>query len=343
MKKCLTALLTITLSGLLFAGCGSKSAGEQTEAPVTQKEALSDEEIVHDAEEKTIRIAYSLDQMSEGNAVVVDGMEQWVEEYNATSENEKIELTVFDANANVEKQISDVDTIIVDGYDILVFSCVDTEGSMPAMEAADAAGLIVVDVRDTGSDAADVRVTVQDEKVMTDTLRAWMQEKLDEDPELVWNVGIIYGTAAQTLQLERGDFVKRFAEEEERVNAIVDAYGNWDTAVAMGLTEDWLQVYDDINLVVCANIGMAQGASAALQASNVKDEVKVITFDITDDTVLNIRDGVIDASVGCDMIDIGRIYAEIGVQVYHGDFTEDVFVNSELSIVDSDNYEDFLK
>ena len=335
MKRTI-ALILATIMVFTLSACGQQAAAPAAStAPVSAGTAAP-------AEIKQIKVAFSLDQMSEGNAVMVDGMNEWVAEFNAANTDTQITLTVFDANANVSKQISDVETIIVDEYDILIFSCVDSVGSVPAMEAAHEAGLKVIDVRDTDCPAADVGATFQDETVMTDKLRAWMQERLDADADLVWNVGVVYGAAAQTLQLERGDFVKRWAEEEERVNVVVDAYGNWDTAVAMGLTEDWLQTYDDISIIVAANIGMAQGVSAALQAANIKDDVKVITFDITDDTILNIRDGVIDAAVGMNLKDMGRQYMSLGLSVYNGEYTEPRYINQDLYIVDTNNYAEYL-
>lgn len=335
MKKTIALLLAAVLAFSLCA-CGQQASSPATSSAPSETVAQSAPEV------KTIKMAFSLDQMTEGNAVIVEGMNDEVAQYNAANPDTKVELTVFDANADVSKQISDVETMIVDDFDILVFSCVDAVGSVPAMEAAHNAGMKVIDVRDTDCPAADVGATLQDETVMTNKLRAWMQERLDADPDLVWNVGVVYGAPAQTLQLERGDFIKRWAEETDRVNVVVDAYGNWDTAVAMGLTEDWLQTYDDINIIVAANIGMAQGVSAALQAANVKDKVVVITFDITDDTVLNIRDGVIDASVGMNLRDVGKQYVSLGMRVYNGEYTESKYVNQDLYIVDTGNYSEYL-
>ena len=340
MKKNFLAMgLSITLLVMSLTGCSALSSS----AAVSSPSASSKADVSQSAEKKNIKVAFSLDQMSEGNAVLVDGMKQWVDAFNASSDTEKVELTVFDATASVEKQISDVDTIIVDGYNILIFSCVDSQGSIPAMEAAHKAGLKVIDVRDTGNPAADVGASFQDESVMTGKIRDWMQKSLDADPNNTWNVGIVYGTSSQTLQLERGDFVKRWAEEEKRVKVVADAYGKWDTGVSMGIVEDWLQTHDDINIIIAANIGMAQGASAALKTAKLKDKVKVVTFDITDDTLLNIRDGVIDAAVGMNMTDMGKAYMDLALKVMHGEYTDKKYINKDMIIVDIDNYKEYMK
>lgn len=334
MKKIVTLILVAAML-LTMTGCGGGAESVSEES--TEQE--------NESEKPVYKIGLSMDMMSEGNAVIIRYMEEWVENHNSDPNSpDMIEFRVYDADSKLEKQLNDVETLIADEFDAVIISSVDNVGSIPAAEAAHEAGLFVVDNRGLETEAVDVYLKL-DEFVMTEMMREYMQRKLDEDPNWKWNVGLVYGSQAQTMQLERCDFVQRWIDEgEDRVNIVEYQYCDWDTEKAMKATEDWLQLHDDINIIVAANIGMAQGVSAALSATGRRDGCEVVTYDVTNDTLLDIRDGVIDVSVGTIMSKSSTTMIELAYQGIRGEYDgPKVNTAAGIEIVDINNYAEFLE
>jgi ABC-type sugar transport system substrate-binding protein len=296
--------------------------------------------------QKEIKIAFSLDQMTEGNAMWVKGMNVQIDEFNTSQGEYHASLTVFDAGAKVDKQISDVETIIVDEYDVLIFSCVDSVGSIPAIRAAHDANIVIIDIRNMNQpDLVDCILNAMDESVMSHKTRDWLLKKVVEDPDEKFGIGLIYGAAAQTLQLERCDFAKRLTTEmPEKFEILAENYGDWDTERAMRITEDWLQQFgNELDVIITANVGMALGISNALLAANRKGDVLVTAYDITDDTLQRIKAGTLDCTVGIDLSMMGNIMIDTALKVYTGEITEKMYVYEDILTVDRNNVDSLIK
>jgi ABC-type sugar transport system substrate-binding protein len=52
------------------------------------------------------------------------------------------------------------------------------------------------------------------------------------------------------MQLLRCEAIKDLAKEiPDRLEVIDERYGNWDTQISMGIVEDWLQRFSDLNFI----------------------------------------------------------------------------------------------
>ena len=331
MKK-LLALILITAMTLGLAACGSSASGDTADTDAADGP-------------KELRMAYSIDSLTEGQVALKEGIEKAVADYNDSQDEYEASMDFFNANSNVEKQISDVETIIESGYDILLFSCVDTEGSLPAMQAAYDAGLTVVDTRKMDElDSCSLSLDFCNEPLQGELMRGWLQALLDEGKADELHIGIVYGAAAQTYQLERGDFVKRWAEEDpDHLIVEADAYGDWDANKSQGIMEDWIQAHPDINVVVTANTAEALGVANALVAAQKKETTWVVSFDITQDALIRIQEGTLDCTVGFAPKLNGKFMTEMALQVYMGEYEgEKEYKADYAQVIDINTVEDYL-
>lgn len=289
----------------------------------------------------SIDIVYSVDKIDENQNKYIGYMQDRVDALNAEGKN--ITFEAVDANGGVDKQISDVQTILAKSPDVLIFSPVDSVGSLPAVQAAKDAGVFTIDFRPSPPEppAYDVAFGASETsyaKATTD----WMQAQLDADPDLKFSVGLIYGAAAQTAQLEREDAIKEFAESNpDRVEILAEQYGNWQIDIAQNTAADWMQAYPDMNLISAANAEMALGASNALTAAGKRDAVQVAGYDINDSSLKYVEEGSIDFTTGVLAGDYGKVI-DVALGLTDGSFTDKTYDIEPVYPVTSDTVDDVL-
>lgn len=266
MKKTLALVLAcVMVFGL--AACGTKAptstTSEVTTAAASQP-AASDNV-------KHYKFGYAFANMDENNMRTLKGLQMYAEELNATGEYD-IELIYTDSQANVDKQITDVESLIAQSPDLIMVSAVDVVGSVPALQAVKNAGIITVDDRGCQDDCIDNKFTGFDEDTIGGRLQEAMKAYLEEHPDVNIKAGGIYGQASQSEQLKRVDYLKALAEEmPDRIEILQTQYCDWSTDRATSTVEDWLLRYPEMNAIFTASDDMGLGACNALKASGKKD------------------------------------------------------------------------
>jgi ABC-type sugar transport system substrate-binding protein len=294
-----------------------------------------------DSDVEGISIIYSVDKLDENQNRYIQYMQDHVDALNAEGQN--ITFETLDANGSVDKQISDVQTALIKEPDVIIFSAVDSVGSLPAVQAAKDAGVKTVDFRPSDPEPPQYDLAFgASEQAYAEQTTTWLQGLLDADPSLHLNIGLIYGAAAQTPQLIREDAVKAFAEEQpDRVTIVGEQFGNWQTDIAQNTTTDWLQAHPEINLVSAANDAMALGAANALTAAGARDRVLVSAYDINEASLENVKNGMIDFTTGVLAPDYGQII-DISVQLVEGTYTDKVYSVEPVYAVTIDTVDDVI-
>lgn len=348
MKK-LTALLLVGVMALSLVGCGDSSTPKTTDSTGDTKtetggdagEATPAKEESGEASGKqTINIAWCDDTLDATRSLMLEACKKRVEEINAERDDIEVVLNYYDAQASVDQQISNVETAALTKPDVFVFSCVDSEGSLPCLQTMKDTGASIIDIRDMGSDLVDVVFYGSDEETYKAAVQDWIRNYLDENPDVNLKCGLIYGKASQTLQLIRCDLMKELAEEmPERIEIVAEGYGDWDTQKAMGIMEDWIQAYPEINFVCAANDIMALGASNALVSAGIKDKVVLTGIDLDSGPEL-IKAGKQDLDVGASITDndqIMDIAVKLATDTWDGGntYTLDAVMRVDASNIDA--------
>lgn len=344
MKKTLVMLLAAAMAASLV-GCGSGTGGssESTETDAVQEgtEAAADTS-EGSSEKRIIKVAWCDDTQDATRAKMLEACERRVEEINAERDDIELQLTYYDAQKSVDQQISNVEAAVLTDPDVFIFSCVDSTGSLPCLQTMKDSGASIIDIRDMGSDLVDVVFYGSDEETYKAATQDWVRNYLEENPDVNLKVGLIYGAASQTLQLVRCDLMKELAEEmPDRIEIVAEAYGDWDTQRAMGIMEDWIQAYPEINFVCAANDIMALGASNALVSAGIKDDVILTGIDLDGGAEL-IAEGKQDLDVGAS-IDDNDMLMDISVALAEGTWDGgDTYTLDAVMRVDATNVDAYL-
>ncbi len=334
-KMMLFSTIAILILSIVLAACQPQAA--------TQEEIVT-EETEQEAEVREIFIAFEVDNLDEATNTHTEAAKACIEEVNAERDDIHITYQVTDAQNNVENQISSMESWILKGADLILFTYVDVEAAKPLVKAARDEGILIVDIRNLeDEDLVDLVYYGNDEPTFATMMTSWLESYLQDNPEVVLNTGLIYGLATQFPQLIRIDLVKDLAEKyPDQINILVEANGDWDPAKAQAITEDWLQAFPDMNYIHVGNTGMATGVTTALEGAGKTDDFLVAANDLSDSAIQMLYDGQMDVVTGALFSDFGCGYIEAAVALLDGEVTEKAWNKVIPYAVDASNLEDFL-
>jgi ribose transport system substrate-binding protein len=220
-----------------------------------------------------IKIGFSQGTMESSWRVnMVEGNRIWAEE-NLPD----VELIITNGENNASKQVSDVESLLAQGIEVLIISPVTADALTPVVKQAMDAGVPVLTLDRKVNTPVTVHIGA-DNVLIGKTAGEFVCETLGGEG----NVIEIQGTAGASATVDRHDaFHAVLAEKCPGVKVIADQVANYVREPAIKFMEDMLQRFPsgEIDLVYAHNDDMALGAVTALQAAGRLDEVKVVGID----------------------------------------------------------------
>lgn len=292
---------------------------------------------------KTISLAYSVEALDETQTNIAAQMGLRAQELS--KDGLTIKFDVFGADNSVDRQNNDIEAITTRGTDGLIVTTVDPKGSVGQLEAAHDAGVKVVDVRgNIESDKMDVIYVGLDEPRMGQMLKERVKQHLEANPDVVLKFGLMMGGQTFTTTHVRVQTINDLAKEmPDRVQVLVEDYGEWTTEKATQLMEDWSIRYPDMNALAFSSDEMALGAVNVLRARGNLASFYIVSVNGSDNGLQMVRDGDIDATVGIDFAEYGRGMIDAALASVRGELEMGAtFDNSEKVhvIIDKSNVEE---
>lgn len=181
-----------------------------------------------------------------------------------------VSVTVFDGNYTALTQQDQINTMITQKYDAIIFVPIDAEAGATPVEDAHAAGIPVI-----GSNTRVKSDLLTSYVGSDDTVSGYLEGKSVLDRMgCKGNVVVIEGPIGQSAQISRLEGNKKALAECPNVKVIEDQTANWSRAEAQKLMENWLTAHPgQINGVIGQNDEMALGAIEAIKQAklNLKD------------------------------------------------------------------------
>ncbi len=244
------------------------------------------------------------------------------------------EVVVTDAGHDVAKQISDVEDMLQQNIDILLLNPTDSAGIEAAVQAAKAAGVIVVAVDANANGPVDTFVGSKNRDAGYMSCK-YLGEALGGKGE----VAILDGIPVVPI-LQRVEGCKAALAEFPDMQLVDTQNGRQDRSVALGVVENMIQAKPNLAGIFSVNDGGAMGARAAIQGSG--KDIKLVSVDGAPEAVKAIADGgpFIETTAQCprDQVRVGLAMAlaqKWGARVVPKEVPIDVMV------VDAKNAADF--
>ena len=349
MKKTIVLMLALALV-FAFVGCSTDNGEVASQSPSTEpSEAVSE----------TPADTASADVATEGPAwpakenlfvgfSQADMANSW-----RTAENDDMQkvadergfkIAITNANGDTEQQISDVESLLAQGCNVMVIVAIDADAIKPALDACKAASVPVF-MKSRGANAEAgvdyVSFIASDFVWEGEQAGKWIAAAADKKGLDTVDVVVIQGIVGGTDVRDRGQGFTNAAEEAGNFNVVAEQPANWSRAEAQEVVQNILQsTGGDIDAIYCMNDEMALGATLALQANGLKvnDDVFLVGVDGLKEAFDAIKDGNMSASVTCTPKFANTVFDAIEVCIGGG--TVDTYIPVPDVLVDATNVDE---
>lgn len=234
-----------------------------------------------------------------------------------------------DVEGVATQQVSQVEDRVAQGDDAIVIAVQETKALIPAIEAANAAGIPVIAVDKAAEGGKFDSIIMTDNVVAAYAGGKWVAEQIGGKGKVLVLEGVPGG---QTATDRKTGALKALAEYPDI--EVISLTGEWQTAKAQAVTEDVLTANPDLAGIFASNDMMAIGAVTALAAANLN--IPVCGFDAIPAALEMTRDGRLGATIAQFPGKMGFLGVEYAVRVIEGKAVP-ATVNSGSMPVTTDN------
>lgn len=237
------------------------------------------------------------------------------------SEND-IDLTVTTSDNDASKELSNMQDIVGQAPDAIIFDPVDSTSGAAAVRLANAAKIPVITMDRGVPDADTVSHVASDNEAGGKLAAEYLKEKFPDGAQ----VAELQGILSTDIATQRGGGFEKELKTQDNLKIVATQSANFDKSQGFTVFQNILQANPKLNAVFAHNDEMALGALQAAEAAGRKDIV-IVGFDGSADALAAIKDGRMAASVAqlpdqivdtametaVAAIDGKKVEAEIGV------------------------------
>ncbi len=219
------------------------------------------------------------------------------------------DVKIYDAGGygNLDRQVSQIQDVIQRKVSGIVLVPASSDGTVPAVEQAVAAGIPVInDGIATHTDKATGFVG-EPSYVMTELLAAFVTDKLGGKGE----VAMLSGPSGLDLTKLRVNGFKDYIAKYPQMKVVAEKFTSTSSADALNTMQDFMQSHPGVKAVYTFNGPVAIGAVQALRAAGKKPgAVLVVTTDMEVETERMIQEGWIQATVVSQPVTMAKLAVE---------------------------------
>ncbi|HOK32821.1 MAG TPA: D-ribose ABC transporter substrate-binding protein, partial [Limnochordia bacterium] len=192
-----------------------------------------------------------------------------------------VTLRVLDAQDDPARQLAGIEDLIARGVDLILVNPTDSAAVVPAILAANRAGIPIITV-DRAAEGGEVVTHIASDNVLGGRMAGeFIAELLGGKGKVVELEGIPGTNAAR----ERGQGFNEIITQYPEIEVVARQEAGFDRARGLTVMENILQAQPEIDAVFCHNDEMALGAIIAIEAAGRAAEIQVVGFDAPDDAV----------------------------------------------------------
>lgn len=244
---------------------------------------------------------------------------------------------VYQAAANEGDQLGQLsiaETLLTQGFDALLFSPQTDANLLPAYEAAQAAGVPVLNVNDAVIPTiANYVGNVQKDNGVR--VAQWFIDNTDGG-----KVAVIEGQAGVFAAGQRTAGFTETIEGAGGLDVVASVPADWSREKAFNAAATILQQHPDLIGFYANNDGMALGVVEAVKAAGLQDQVAVFGTDGVSDAYASVRAGDLTGTVDSFPVLTGEIAMEVVLRMLDGQDIPRV-VATPQALITLDNVEDY--
>lgn len=330
-RKLLSVLLTLSMTGMLAAGCGSGTTEVSNEAGTEESTQASF--TVDTAESKgTYNYTFVSPLVSHEYWMQVD--EGIQAEAAATGVNVN---TIGETKVDVDAMVKYIDSAIASKVDGIITMALSPSAIGPAIDRAKEAGIPVILV---DTDAPD---SMRDAYVGTSNYDAGKAagEAMIEATGGVAKIGIVRGTEGQETDNDRIQGFEDAISNEEGMEVIDIQSCNSDMLTGTQKVQDMLKAYPEMTAIFGSEGTGAVAAGKVLVEQGKEGQITVIGFDDTDECLDYIRQGVVYGTIAQKPDFMGKSAVDMLNDINNGKELTETLIDSGVTLVTQDNVDSY--
>ncbi|WP_341487612.1 sugar ABC transporter substrate-binding protein [Pararhizobium sp. A13] len=239
-------------------------------------------------------------------------IKQSVEAY---SKEKGIEVVTVDAKGDSATQVSQVEDLLTQGIDALIYIPAGATAASVPTKAAKAAGIPVVNV-DRNADGAP-----GDTFIATDSV-ASAKAVCDHIAKQAGGKGdmlIIHGQKGTTPEVDRSKGCGEALAAYPDIKIVGEQWSQmWSQDEGFKLTQDLLQANPSVSIIFAQADGLALGAAQAVKVANTGSKVWVAGFDGDTAALEALQKGVFDVTATQQTQGMGRMAVDAAIALVSG-------------------------
>lgn len=249
-------------------------------------------------------------------------------------------LVIFNANNDPAAQNNAIENFIQQKVNGLIVVAIDTNGIMPAVNAADAAGIpvVAVDAVLPAEGPQKAQIGVDNEgagKMIGEHFLNVVKSDMGGKAKL-GIVGALNSTIQNIRQKGFEDVVK--ADSNITMAGVVDGRNVQDSALSAA--ENLITANPDLTAIYATGEPALLGAVAAIESQGKQDQVRLVGWDLTASAIKGIDGGYVVGVVQQDPAGMGAAAVDALVKI-HGGGTVDKSISVPITIVTKENVEPY--
>ncbi len=207
-------------------------------------------------------------------------------------------LLTTNAQSDLNKQISDIKSLLAQGAQLLIVAPLNSDGLQPALDAAKAkqVPVVTIDRKVTSQPCSDYLTFIGSDFVSQGKRAADAMVKATGG---TGKIAILLGSSGNNVTTDRTKGFKDELAATPGLSVAAEQTGEFDRAKGQAVMEQLIQSNPDITAVYAENDEMGIGAVNALKAAGKKpgQDVKIVSIDGTRNAVQLIADGSYNAVI----------------------------------------------
>ncbi len=248
-------------------------------------------------------------------------------------------LVIFNANNDPAAQNNAIETYIQQKVNGLIVVAIDTNGIMPAVKAADAAGIPVVAIDAILPDGPQkAQIGVDNEgagKLIGEYFVKYVNDQMGGKAKL-GIVGALNSTIQNVRQKGFEDVVK--AASGITMAGVVDGRNTQDNALAAA--ENLITANPDLSAIYATGEPALLGAVAAVESQGKQGQIRVVGWDLTASAIKGIDAGYVVGVIQQDPSGMGATAVDALAKIHSGGTVEKI-IAVPVTIVTKDNVEPY--
>jgi len=215
------------------------------------------------------------------------------------AQRQGVKLIETDAMNDTSKDLENVERLLGQKIDCLAFEAASLDASVASLEAANRAGVPVVQFNGKANGGEFVTFVGSNQIESGDLLGAWLADFFKKSGKPSLRGVYLRGVAGQVTDIARNDGFKRRLQKEGIADKIelVEQHADYDRGRGQSVTESILSMDKNYDFIIANNDDMILGALQAVAQFNLAGNIALVGVDGLPETLAAIKAGQIAATV----------------------------------------------